>query len=163
MTRPATSAGSTCATPDSATMIDLMGGDTFSGVSFSRDEIGRLERVYGYDFKRAAKEATDYARDAHARAVETYKVEHAKADRWARSMMTPPTPPNFDGDARLARSGALLQLFRNVECDGLRVMAVLARHLERDEDPVRLVLRGLMALGCDVQTDPEWIDGGSDE
>ena len=118
MTRPATSAGSTCATSDSAAMIDLMGGDTFSGVSFSRDEIERLRTAYGYD---------------------------------------------FGGMSTFARSGSLLQLFRHVECDGLRVMAALAPHLERGEDPVRLVLRGLVAMGYDVMVDPEWVDGGGDE
>ena len=161
MTRPSTIAGSTCATPDSATMIDLMGGDTYSGVSFSRDEIGKLEAAYGYDFKSAEKEARDFERAAHARAVAAYEVALAKADRWGRP--TPPNPPDLDGMPAFVRSGALLQLFRHIECDGLRVMAALAPHLERDEDPVRLVLRGLVAMGFDVMVDPDWIDGGGDE
>lgn len=160
MKRPSTRTGSTCATPDSAMMIDMMGGDTFSGVAFSRDEIGKLEAAYGYDFKAAEKEEIDHARDAYARAVEAYKIEAAKSP-WNKPPM--PEAPQPKELANYARSGALLQLFRNVECDGLRVMAVLARHLERGEDPVRLVLRGLMAMGCDVQADPDWIDGGGDE
>ena len=51
----------------------------------------------------------------------------------------------------LMLAGAVRNLKRWAENDGLRVMAVLGQHLEPGEDPVELVQRGLRALGFDVR------------
>ena len=59
----------------------------------------------------------------------------------------------FDLDAcspELQRVGSQRNMMRLAERDGLRIMAMLARHVEDNEDPVRLVAEGLAALGLDV-------------
>jgi hypothetical protein len=59
----------------------------------------------------------------------------------------------FDLDAddnELMRAGAFRNLMRFVQRDGLRVMALLGKFLEEDEDPVQLVARALVADGYDA-------------
>jgi len=53
-------------------------------------------------------------------------------------------------------AGSYRNLMRYVEQDGLRVMAFLGKFLEKDEDPVQLVAKGLAALGFDAPIEDEY-------
>lgn len=55
--------------------------------------------------------------------------------------------------AAFEKAGDERNLFRHVDADGLRLMAVVAKHLSPGEDPVRFLLCLLAQAGHDV--DPE--------
>lgn len=54
-----------------------------------------------------------------------------------------------DGEG-LFEAGSRRDLYRLLRRDGLRVMAILCRFLERDEDPVQLVAHALVEAGYDA-------------
>lgn len=56
----------------------------------------------------------------------------------------------------LMEAGATRNMLRRTQHDGVCVMAVLAKHLEPDEDPVKLVLRLLNEAGYDCSDDLDW-------
>ena len=58
-------------------------------------------------------------------------------------------------DNDLFRVGTIRNLLRRVETDGYRVMALLGRFLENQEDPVKLVASGLAELGFDICLDDD--------
>ena len=47
-------------------------------------------------------------------------------------------------------------IVRCAERDGLRVMAVIARFLEKGQDPVKFVVQLLLEAGCDIGDLGEW-------
>lgn len=49
--------------------------------------------------------------------------------------------------------------------DGMRIMAMLARHLAPGEDPVKLVAKMAIEYGLDLAVDPDWVNSedGDDE
>lgn len=59
-------------------------------------------------------------------------------------------------DNMLMEAGATRNMLRRTQHDGVCVMAVLAKHLEPDEDPVKLVLRLLNEAGYDCSDDLDW-------
>lgn len=52
---------------------------------------------------------------------------------------------------KLLNAGDRLSVHRLALIDGLRVMALLGKYLEDEEDPVQLVAQGLSSLGLDVE------------
>lgn len=58
---------------------------------------------------------------------------------------------NAKGVKDLIDAGDNRNLFRHVNSDGLRVMALLAPFLENGEDPVALVAEALAELGYDIE------------
>ncbi|KKM79128.1 hypothetical protein LCGC14_1353070 [marine sediment metagenome] len=67
---------------------------------------------------------------------------------------------DLDGcENALMRAGAMRNMFRRVDQDGLRIMALIGRYLEEGEDPVHLVTAGLAALGFDITTEDDAEEG----
>jgi hypothetical protein len=50
------------------------------------------------------------------------------------------------------QGGADINLFRHAECDGLRIMAWLARYVPAGEDPLKTVIE--MAIAAEFDVDP---------
>ena len=167
MTRPTTSLGSLCSTPSAACSVALLGGHRYEGVTFSRDELRALERLYECDFQRAEQEAVAFAAAEHAKRLTEHKealAKHAKDRYLYTSPPERPAAPDPAAIARWQRSGGERNVFRHAAADGLRMVAAIARHLQPGEDPVRLLLSLLAQAGIDVREDPEWYDGdGSGE
>lgn len=153
--------GSLCSTPSAATSITLLGGSRYEGVTVTRDERDSLERLYGFDLDAAADDAREFEWSAHATALAAHKEAMAKRSKWDPLLPTPTANP--DGVARLAREGALRNLFRHAEADGLRMVAVAARYLEPGEDPVKFLLSLMERAGMDVREDPDWYNGSEEE
>lgn len=163
-TRPTTTGsigGSLCSTPSAADSIALLGGERYEGVTVTRDERDALERLYGFDLDAAANDAREFERIAHATALAAHKEAMAKRSRWDPPLRPPITNP--DGVARFVGEGALRNLFRHAEADGLRMVAVAARYLEPGDDPVKFLLSLMDRAGMDVIEDPDWYNDSEEE
>jgi hypothetical protein len=142
------------ATPMSATMITLTGGQSFEGVTFTNDQMRRMLHIYGYDPDRTEREVEETI----ARQKETlreWEEEQEALDPYDRKEFGKPKVSSPDGLRRLLLAGGEVGVFRQAKSDGLRMMAVLSRYLEPDEDPVKLLLNLLGGAGYDVG-DLEW-------
>ena len=60
----------------------------------------------------------------------------------------------------LHQAGDFRNLMRHASHDGLRLVAYMARHMERGQDPVRFLGQLLLEAGFDVPNDVEWITEG---
>lgn len=141
-----------CATPMDATMIQLLGsGGSFEGVTFTRDQLDRLTRVYGYSPEQTERDVEESIA-AHAEALRKQAEEDAKKPSWQRKAKA--TRPATAGELRtFYKAGGHLQVLRNAGHDGLRLVAFLSRYLEPDEDPVKMVVRLATEAGYDVDSD----------
>lgn len=152
--------GAPCATPSDADMIEAYGGSSFEGVAFSDAQRRDLEKLYGYDLARSAHEAIAYSESEYRRAMLAYDEAMAtEADPWKRERLVKPKPPDPGGIAKFFISGNQLHMFRHAQCDGLRLIALLAHHVEPGRDPVRVLARLMIDAGWDVQVEPDWVDG----
>ena len=71
--------------------------------------------------------------------------------------VTPESNPLLD-------AGALRNVLRRAEHDGLRMVAWLARYLDPGEDPMKFLVQAVIDAGGDVDSaDVEWVQGASDE
>ncbi len=59
-------------------------------------------------------------------------------------------------DNPLIEAGELRNVLRSAKVDGQRLIGVLAKYVENDEDPVKVLIRVLIDAGYDV--DPENVD-----
>lgn len=59
----------------------------------------------------------------------------------------------FNSKSDLENDGAVRNLFRHIESDGLRLMAFLSKYLEREEDPVQMIAMALSDAGFDIDFD----------
>lgn len=62
----------------------------------------------------------------------------------------------------LMKAGMFRNLTRDVEVDGVRLMSVLAPYLEKDQDPVKLLIQVLVEAGIAVSNDVDWAFGEED-
>ncbi len=155
--RPSTPPGDICVTPIDATMVQLLGGQTFDGVTFTTDQIRALERFYGFDFKQAGDEAEAHAQEAHEAALEAHQAFMDDPDviYWKKEEKEPPTAPDVKSIRNFIVAGSYRNMMRAVKEDGLRVMGFLARFLEKGQDPVKLLVQLMSESGFDV-SDCEW-------
>lgn len=144
-----------CSTPSTYAMIQLLGGESHDGVTFSRQEIHDLKTFYGFG---SVTSTVEECRDLHAKA-------QAVRDSAPRRPYDPPVthkPFNEEGVTRLYEAGSMRNLFRYMDRDARRVMAALVKHLEPGEDPVIFVLNLMREVGYDV-VDHYGVEEDSDE
>lgn len=145
---PVTNAHSTITTPLAGEAIALLGyGVTHGNVALSRSEVERLNRLYGYvaeqpgtrppmppplePLPRGSSYADEAAhKDRHKAAVEAHV-------RW-----TDPRP--------FMQAGATRNMLRHADCDGLRMVAWLAKHVEPGSDPLKTLVQLASEAGWDV-------------
>ncbi len=156
-----------CATPADVALIAMLGGQSFNGCSFTVDTMRRLRAAYGVDTSREHVADHQAMRETQVDKVYAKMLEEHAAANAPHAMWSPlrgkPTPerPKVDhaGEARFSGAGDDRNLFRRVQRDGLRLMAVLSRYMERGEDPVKLLVKLLVNNGCDVDpTACQWAD-----
>jgi len=162
-------------TPSTWAMMQLLGGgNSFEGVALSREQEKALLAFYDFDDARDVQKAKE-AQEALEAAWEERRQMHVEAEEtgdWTaydekydikygyRELPDKPKPTN---PLPFLRAGATKNMFRFWRRDGLRVMAFLARYLERGEDPVRLVAQLCIEAGYDVPNDYYWIFGEDPE
>lgn len=72
--------------------------------------------------------------------------------------------PKDDPVFELANEAAILDTFRNAECDGVRIIAWLARNCPPGEDPLKTVIQLAGEAGWDVSAeDLEYSESYKDE
>jgi hypothetical protein len=130
-------------------------GARYGNVALTRNQLQRLQHVYGYDPRYGVQEqerSYDFAVTAYQVSLAAWNSTQHK--HWE----TPPQPPNkaeFPEAAQLLDGGGVVYLGRDITSDGIRVMAFLSHWLEPGEDPVLLVARALAASGYDVAELPD--------
>lgn len=171
--RPTAEGGRACATPSDATMITLLGGMTFQGVTFTRGQAKALEKFYGYDDQKARRDASDAVKESWK--LQTQKVmdrlKDPKLKDWKRNELMKQLKElqnqqsqeeTVKGAAAFAEAGGVRNRWRIIQEDGLRVMAMLGRFLEPGQDPVKLVVQLMSEAGYDVSEHCEWAYDESD-
>ncbi len=135
-------------TPQSAGCIDLLGGESFNGVTFTHDEVRALTRVYGYDLEGKDVVVPEPEVQAPPQGASFWEVrKYEEGLRQAKK-----SKPSLESLQKMDRAGAFRNLMRNVECDGKRIMGLLARFLEPGDDPVKIVAQLMRDAGWDVST-----------
>jgi hypothetical protein len=141
--------GSLTTTPHAASMFRMFGGQSYGGVTLSRDEMRAVNRLYGYKKEQPAAKPPPPVAPVRADFAKPYEFndvlrEHERAlkahERW-------------EDPSQFLQAGADRGAFKHAEADGLRLAGWLAKHLQPGEDPLRALVRLAVDAGWDV--DPE--------
>lgn len=168
-------------TPMTASMAKLLGIATrHESVGFSKSQDKNLRSFYGVSDELDIQTAEQTLADIQARYEEQlaewqeanklqprtpeYKAAwSAYNEKWSPQSrnrdfaVDEPKPPNGESSLPLLRAGSTVNVYRWVQRDGLRVMAFLAKYLEKGQDPVKLVAQLCIEAGYDVPDDHGWI------
>ncbi len=161
--------GSYTATPGSQDMISLLGGFRHQCVTLSKTEVKNLSKFYGFDPDHAKREAAK----SHQQSIEEVKAHNEaslKAPSWDRGPLMPlPTEQDRSNVEKFLQAGDTRNLFREVETEGMRLMAYLSHFLQEGEDPVTFVHNLCRDAGYDTTRtgfvepdDPDWEDEGDE-
>lgn len=137
---------------DTAT-VRLLGGTSYSGVTLTPDQHQAVLKLYGYDPHYTELTIADN-RSAHMAEVARVREENAKLPSWQQKSL--PAAFNEKEQREFLEAGSTRDMLRAASDDGLRVVALLAKYMERGEDPVNAVARLMVAAGWDV---PDWRRG----
>ena len=152
--RPRTPNHSTGTTPNAAAMMSLLGvGITHGNVTLTRSEYRAAQRLYGYHDEPAQQRPPEppgpptrpkYLWDEAER---KQAAAHAAWKAWQD-----PSP--------LMQAGADRNMLRQLEADGVRMAAWIARYCEPGEDPLKVLIRMAIDAGLDVDpADVDWVEG----
>jgi hypothetical protein len=160
MKRPTTdgSNGSVVTTPNAGSMMQLLGsGVVAGGVALSRDEFTAIKKLYGFKPEKPNKKPPPPVPPVREDFDAPYKFEDAvrkhEAALKAHERWEDPRP--------LMQAGADRNAIRDAECDGLRLLAWLAKFVPTGEDPLKTLVRATADAGWDVN--PEDIAWADDE
>jgi hypothetical protein len=141
-------------------MCRLLGGQTHNGLALSTGEIRGLEKLYGFtdeyyeDMKAELKLSYEQSLVRHTESIAAYdawrKSPFPRTPRYLTEPGKPPKEPDYEGAVKLSKAGAFRNLMRFAEKDGLRVMAVLAKYMEDEKDPLELIAHLLAEAGFDT-------------
>lgn len=125
-------------TPRNSEILGLIGGGlVHEGLALTNDEVRALRKLYGYDEPRKPllEENPSYGSRDKSQKVEDF--HQAGADR---------------------------NLIRHAQLDGLRLVAWLAKFVDKDEDPLAFLVSVMADSGMDVDIeDIEWVHGTADD
>jgi len=160
---PGEKSGFRCATPTDETMIQLLGGQPYDCVTFTNDQVRSLYSSYGhtyYDKAEVEKDLVGKWEENCAHLREKY-AEAVKKRMWVTKLELPKRPDDetVQGHINWLMAGSQINMFKHVKCDGLRVMAYLAKFLEVGEDPVKLIANMAVDAGFDAEV---WEDEDED-
>jgi hypothetical protein len=158
--RPAiTKSGSLSTTPRAGALVLLLGGFRTGPVSLNQDELRALRALYGHVVEQPWKKPappepppdlpgtfSPQEKQDHDRALWAHKVDMEAHSKWK-------DPSAFH------QAGSDRNLARDMEADGLRMVAWIARYLVPGEDPVRALVTLAVDAGWDVDPeDVQWAD-----
>lgn len=154
VTDPRTGADARCTTPNAAALIGALGGARSESVMLSGDEFRALRKLYGYTPEGANERPpppVDPGPSASYSACADYKAAKRGWDRWED-----PRP--------MMQAGADRNMLRFAGCDGMRVIAWIARHIERGSDPLKAIVQLASDAGWDVDAgDLGWASADEEE
>jgi hypothetical protein len=130
-------------------MQQLLGTHHYGAVSLTMDEFRNLRKLYGIQQEKPVERPP--APEAPKREDFDAKWKYQDALRDHQNALQ--RHNNWDSPHHLMQAGADINAFRHASADGLRVVAWLARFLETNEDPLKLVVQLASEAGYDV--DPE--------
>jgi hypothetical protein len=143
-------------------MVELLGGQSFEGVTFTTDQVRRLQAYYGIDPAKTEEfvEHAIAAREAERARVKEEREKKEADPLRSRFDKLPEIPKPLSEKEKedlrtFERAGSGRNIFRHVRSDGLRLMAFLSKFLEKDEDPVKFVHDLCMEAGYDTPNDWE--------
>lgn len=147
--------GSYVTTPAAAEVMHLLGAGAVAGsVAMTHDEFTAIKRLYGYTREqpnRRPPRPEPPPSNADWRKRQQYEDAVAAWNKW-------------EDPRHCMQAGADRNAIRHAECDGLRMLAWIAKRLQPDEDPVKALIRMAVDAGWDVDpTDVEWSDEDSAE
>jgi len=119
-------------------MLKLLDGVSSGQVTYTKDQMKNLERVYG-------------------------PLDREEMRARLQPDFIGPLKQRHESAFELLEAGAVRNIFRAVETDGLRCIGVLAKFLEKEEDPVKLLIRLLNDAGYDVGDSIEWATDEDEE
>jgi hypothetical protein len=138
--------GSVTTTPSAASMIRLLGGQRHAGVTLSNDEMRAVNRLYGY--KKEQPNVRPPPPVAPVRSDFQSAWEYDAAVRKHKTAME--AHANWEDPMQFMQAGADRNAFKHAEADGLRLVGWLAKHLQPNEDPLRVLVQLAMDAGWDV-------------
>lgn len=161
MTRPTIDEhyGSFVTTPRVKLMMQLLGtGFTSQGVTLSVDEFNAIKRLYGYKPEGSNKKppppkAPEKPSDPKKHWQYENDFRKYEESLKAHANWTDPQP--------FMQAGADRNAIRDAECDGLRLLAWIAKFVPVGEDPLKTLIQMAIDAGFDVP--PEDIDYAEDE
>lgn len=123
-------------TPRSSEILGLIGGGlVHEGLALTNDEVRALRKLYDEPRKPLLEEEPSYGGRGQSQKLEDF--HQAGADR---------------------------NLIRNAKLDGLRIVAWLAKYVDKNEDPLAFLVSVMADSGMDVDhEDIEWVHGTADE
>ena len=130
-------------------MQQLLGSHTYGAVSLTTDEFKRIQKVYGITQEQPAEKPP--APVAPKKEDFAYSWEYQDALRGHETAVA--AHARWESPHKLLQAGADINAMRHASVDGLRVVAWLAKYLEAEADPLKLVVQLASEAGYDV--DPE--------
>lgn len=155
-TRPTGGNGSFVTTPMAATMLELLGGGcTVGSVVLSTSEFDRVRRLYGYEVEQPTPRPAPPA--PPVRVEFTTSLEYEAAVRAHEAALK--THAKWQDPLSLMQAGADRNAIRHAECDGLRLLAWIAKYVSPGEDPLKHLIQLAVDAGWDVDpSDAEWAE-----
>lgn len=136
-------------TPRSAVIQQLLGCHSCGAVKLTSDEFKRIRKLYGIvQEKQEEKPPAPIAPER-----KNFKDSWEYKDALARHEKAVNAHAHWESPHRLLQAGADRNALRHASADGLRIVAWLAKYLEVDQDPLKLVIQLASEAGYDV--DPE--------
>lgn len=136
MDRPNVEGNTVCSKADEV-FLPFFGGEYYEACTYTKDQVKHLEKIYGPLDR------------------EQMKLRNSPD-------FIGPLTKEKDGNAyELMLAGGMRNILRAAKRDGQRLIGVLAKYVEPDEDPVKVLIRILIDAGYDV--DPENVDWVEEE
>ena len=148
--------GSVVTTPGAAQMMSLLGsGVVTGGVALTRDEFNAVKKLYGFTAEKPNQKPPPPAVPKREDFDAPWKHEQALKDH-ERALKAHET---WQDPRALMQAGADRNVLRDAECDGLRLLAYLARFVPVGEDPVKTLVQLASESGWDTNpSDVEWAE-----
>lgn len=152
--RPMTlNGGATVATPVTAALVALLGGETLRDVALSHDQMNAVRRLYGFVPERPNQRPEPPTPPKPTDFGMVWEFERARRDH----ELAMQRHASWEDPIGLMQAGSDRNAFRHAEADGLRIVAWLAAFVERGGDPLKLVVQLAMDAGFDVDpNDATW-------
>jgi hypothetical protein len=154
--RPEVVGGRHVTTPRTASMIEFLGSAFGSGpVQLSSEEYRAMARLYEEEKPPPrpprpvrVPDPPNTPQYKQRDADEAYQREVAQWEKWKP-----------DAIRAWHQAGADRNMMRHAECDGLRLVAWLAKHVEPGKDPLKTLVQLAMDAGYDVDpADVDWVE-----
>ncbi len=142
-------------TPQSAEVIKLLGpGIHAESLVLSRDEFRAIQKLYGYTKEKPTQrppEPVDPGHDAAWDVKLEYKQVKYVWDHWK-------------DPCAMMQAGADRNTLRHAHHDGMRLICWLARYIDPDKDPLKVLIQVVADAGWDVDaSDLAWAADEEDE